>query len=242
MSDEETMSVEPSADNGNVPVETPSEQPIETTPPVEVKEETAQPAEPVLYDLPDGRKVDGTTLSKEWKQNFLPDYTKKSQALAEIEKAKNIKPNDTIENPYSQEDYVPKNYEEIISVAEQRAIEKIEAKKQADIDNQKAFEDDISKQISELKKTDPNLNTDALFHHSNTYFAKYGVKFPDLKSAHTHMKDVAELTKTVQQTTVKNIAKRNDPVSATGKANGVAPQRGQFQHARDFVKALGSTQ
>lgn len=245
MSEEETMSVEPSEENGNVPLEAPSEQPIEPTAPVQAKEEAVAPAEPVepqLYELPDGRKVDGITLTKEWKENFLPEFTKKSQTLAEIEKAKNIKLNDTTEDPYQSPDYVPQNYGEIISVAEQRALEKFEAKQQAILDQQKAFEENTANQVAELKKVDPNLNTDALFHHSNTYFAKYGVKFPDLKSAYTHMKDVAELTKTVQQTTVKNIAKRNDPVSANqGKANGVTPQRGQFQHARDFYQAIKGT-
>src|SRR4029079_11164306 len=37
------------------------------------------PTEGELYELPDGRKVDAQTLQKEWKTNFLPDYTKKSQ-------------------------------------------------------------------------------------------------------------------------------------------------------------------
>lgn len=40
-----------------------------------------------LYDLPDGRKVDAKTLSREWKENFMPDYTKKSQRLSEYEKS-----------------------------------------------------------------------------------------------------------------------------------------------------------
>lgn len=239
MSDE-TMSVEPSADNGNVPVEAPSEQPIEPVIPAEGPKEAAPTALPEaqLFELPDGRKVDGTTLQKEWKENFLPDYTRKSQTLADIEKAKNNKPNETTEDPYTKPDYVPQSYREIIDAAKKELSVEQKAERQAEIDNQKAFEENISNQISELKKTDPNLSTDALFHHSNTYFAKYGVKFPDLKSAYSHMKDVSELTKTVQQTTAKNIAKRSDPVSSTGKASGVTPQRAQFQNARDFYQAI----
>lgn len=242
---EETMSVEPSEENGNVPLEAPSEQPIGPVIPAEEPKEAVQPAEPVepqLFELPDGRKVDGTTLQKEWKENFLPDYTRKSQTLAELEKAKNTKPNDATEKPYLKDDYSPSSYGEIIDLAKKEALEEIKRERQSEIDNQKAFEDDISNQIAELRKTDSNLNTDALFHHSNTYFEKYGVKFPDLKSAYTHMKDVAELTKTVQQTTVKNIAKRNDPVSANqGKANGVAPNPGQFRHASDYLNAIKGT-
>ena len=39
-----------------------------------------------MYELPDGRKVTGEELSREWKDNFLPDYTKKSQELAKLNK------------------------------------------------------------------------------------------------------------------------------------------------------------
>jgi len=53
-----------------------------------------QDGEQELYDLPDGRKVDGKTLSKEWKENFYPDYTRKSQKLSEFEKAQEAKRGD----------------------------------------------------------------------------------------------------------------------------------------------------
>lgn len=238
---EETMEIAPSEEQGNLPLETPSEQPIEPAIPAEEAKETAQPAEPIepqVFETPDGRKVDGATLQREWKENFLPDYTKKSQALAEIEKAKNIKTNETTEDPYAKPEYVPGDYREVINVAKKELKEEMAKDRQSEIDNQKAFEENISNEISELKKSDPNLNTDALFHHSNTYFAKYGVKFPDLKSAYTHMKDQAELTKTVQQTTVKNIAKHSDPVSATGKAGGIAPNPSNFRYARDYFNAI----
>jgi hypothetical protein len=43
-------------------------------------------SETELFELPDGRKVDAATLSKEWKENFMPEFTKRSQTLAEIER------------------------------------------------------------------------------------------------------------------------------------------------------------
>lgn len=43
------------------------------------------PAE-TLYELPDGRKVDAATLAKEYKENLLPEFTRRSQRLAEYEK------------------------------------------------------------------------------------------------------------------------------------------------------------
>lgn len=227
--------VEPSAENGNVSVETepiaPSEQPeTEVTPQVT--------PEPQLFDLPDGRKVDAETLSKEWKENFLPEFTRKSQALAEKEKA-NTKINETIEDPYAKADYIPQSYREILDKAKQEALGEFEAKQQAEVERVQALEQEIANQLDEVKKIDPNLNENQLFLHANEYRAKYGVSFPDLKSAYQHMKDVAELTKTVQQTTAKNIAKRNDPVSTTqGRATGNLPSPNSFASARDYLKAV----
>lgn len=236
---EETLDVAPSAENGNVPVDAPSEQIVEDTTPVEVVEEPVKPTEPQLYDLPDGRKVDGETLAKEWKENFLPEFTRKSQTLAEIEKAKENKIKETVDNPYLSNDYIPKNYEEIISVAKQRALDEFEAKQQAVVEQQQAVENEVASQLSELKKTDPNLNENALFLHANQYREKYGVSFPDLKSAYNHMKDVAELTKTVQQNTAKNMQKHADPVSSTqGKATGTLPDPGTFRHATDYLRSI----
>ena len=231
---EETIDVAPSEENGNVTVDTPSEQPDDTTP-VEEKE-TAQPAEPTLYDLPDGRKVDGVTLAKEWKENFLPDYTRKSQTLAEIEKNKT---KEVVDDPYAKPDYIPKNYRELIEVAKQEAIKETEAKQQAETERVKAIETDISNQISVLKTIDPKLNEDALFKHANDYRVKYGIEFPNLQAAYQHMKDIGVLAKNVQQETAKNIQKRNDPVSTTGgKANGVAPNPKSFTNAIQYLKAI----
>jgi hypothetical protein len=40
-----------------------------------------------LFELPDGRKVPAQELSKEWKENFYPEFTRRSQQLAEFKKA-----------------------------------------------------------------------------------------------------------------------------------------------------------
>jgi len=47
---------------------------------------TSETPEKELFELPDGRKVDSTTLSKEWKENFYPEFTRRSQKLADIER------------------------------------------------------------------------------------------------------------------------------------------------------------
>jgi len=71
--------------------------------PQEIVNQEQAPSEPDLYDLPDGRKVDGQTLAKEWKENFLPDYTRKSQALSEMKD----KTTPTEKKPWEDETWVP---------------------------------------------------------------------------------------------------------------------------------------
>ena len=234
---EESIAVEPSEENGNVPLDTPSEQPIEAVVTPEVVA-----SEPKLYDLPDGRKVDGETLAKEWKDNFLPDYTKKSQTLAEIERAKaQNKPNETIEDPYAKPDYVPKSYREVIDIAKQEALKEQNLKEQQAIEREQQIENEVTNQLNAVKALDKNLNEDALFLHANEYRAKYGVAFPDLQSAYKHMKDVESLTKTVQQTTVKNIQKHADAVSTTQqRATGGLPNPAHYSSAQDYLKAVQS--
>lgn len=224
---EETVDVAPSADNGNVPAEAPSEQPKPETPPVV---EPAKPAEPELFELPDGRKVDAVTLSKEWKENFYPDYTRKSQELAK--KAPEAPLQDKPTNPYADPNYVPQTYEEIIKAAEQRALQAIEAKEQARIEHQKSIEDAVSGQLTEIRKSDPSLNENALFLHAN----KYG--FRDLKAAHANMRDMSELAKKVQTKTAQDIAKRTDPVSVSPGASGQRPDPSHFATARDYLRSL----
>jgi len=40
-----------------------------------------------LFNLPDGRKVPAEELSKEWKENFYPEFTRRSQQLADFKRA-----------------------------------------------------------------------------------------------------------------------------------------------------------
>lgn len=217
----------PSSDETMVvtPVETPSEETPEVTPaPVETTPEET------LYELPDGRKVDAETLSKEWKENFYPEYTRKSQALAAKE---NINNNPSEANPFADPNYVPTSYEEILQVAEKRAIEAIDKRNQGIEAQQKALEDEVESQIANIKSIDPTLDENALFVHAN----KYG--FRDLKLAHENMQAMKAVVKTVQQTTVKNIAKRADPVSTTSNApKGANPDPSAFSSARDYFRSL----
>lgn len=238
---EETVDVAPSEDNGNVPLDAPS---LPTPAEPKASEATpkepatpAEPVEPVLYDLPDGRKVDAETLQKEWKENFLPDYTRKSQELAKLEKVPDPNLNNqTPKNNYADPNYVPQTYEEIIQESERRALEKFEAKEKAAIEARQQVETAVANEIAELKKADPNLNVDSLFNHAVKY------NFNDLTVAYKNMKDMANLAKSVQTETVKNIQKRADPVSTKPGATGTQLNPRSFSSAVDYLRARSGQQ
>lgn len=230
--------------------ETPSEPESENTEPVEgettetpaeetpTEEPTEEPQEP-LYDLPDGRKVDAQTLQKEWKENFLPDYTRKSQKLSEIERATNPNINNQTDEPeWKRPDYIPKSYAEIIEIAEQRALERIDQQKQEEQQQLAQVSQEVDAQVSEIKKQEPNLDENALFMHAT----KYG--FKDLNTAYANMKDMKKAVVTTEQKVIKNIKSRGaDPVSGSPSASnsdtGVDPSTtSNFGSALEYLRSL----
>ena len=232
MPEEESIEVAPSEESGNVPAEAPS-QPAETA---VVPAESTEPETPIapteseLYELPDGRKVDAATLAAEFKNNFLPEFTRKSQKLAELEKP----PTDPQppKSPYADPEYVPQSYEEIIKAAEERALQTLAQREEQRIAQEQAIETAVATQLSEVKKLDPNVNENQLFLHAN----KYG--FRDLTVAYQNMKDMSAIVKTVQKQTAENIQKRQDPVSVSPGAIGTTSDPSAFATARDYLRSL----
>lgn len=227
----ETLDVAPSLENGNMPDPEPSEPtpaPVEAPPP----SEPAKPAEPevALFELPDGRKVTGEELYKEHTEKLLPEFTRRSQELAELKKAPVINNNEP-KNPYSDPNYIPQSYEEIIEVAEKRALERIEAREKQQIETKQAVETQVANEIAEIKKVDPNVNVDALFSHA----MKYG--FSDLPTAYKNMKDMQAVVKATQAETLKNIQKRSDPVATKPGATGTPLNPRSFNSAVDYFRA-----
>lgn len=227
-----TDSIEiPNSEATDTPVETPSEE----TPEIEGGAET--PADPVtpevtLYELPDGRKVDAATLQKEWSENFAPEFTRRSQELAELKKG-TLPTEDKPVNPYDDPDYVPQTYAEIIEAAKQAALAEIAGREEATIAAQTAAENAVIEQLESVKKLDPNVDENKLFLHAN----KYG--FRDLSTAYQNMKDMGQITKTVQKQTVENIQKRKDPVSIQPGGNvGTSPDPSAFSSAVDYMRSL----
>lgn len=202
---------EPSPEVPVEKVETPADPTPETTFPV---------VEPTLYDLPDGRKVDAETLSKEFRENFLPEFTRKSQALAEIERKKELNNPDDVPD-WKKPDYVPENYGEVIELAKAEAIREMQNASQAEQERVASIHKEVDTQLSEIKKLDPKLDENSLFVHAN----KYG--FRDLKTAYSNMADMKKALVYVEQRTVKNLKTReSDPIS-TG-AGGEAPDTSGF--------------
>lgn len=223
---DENIDVAPSDDNGNVPLETPSEQETVTS----TETEAGTTTEPELYELPDGRQVDAETLSREWKENFMPDYTRKSQELAAVKAP--ITNNERESSPYADPNYVPKSYQELIEVAKQAALADMEGREQAREEARQNIEQEVATQLANLKRSDPTLDENALFLHANKY------QFSDLNLAHENMRAMAVLAKNVQRTTARNVAKRNDPVSVVPGPTGARPNPAHFATAADYLRSL----
>jgi hypothetical protein len=228
----------PEATPEAVPEATPS--PEETPTPVEEETPTeVTPEEPMLYETPDGRQVTAEVLQKEWKENFLPEFTRKSQALADIEREKNIN-NAPEEVPeWQKDDYVPQNYAEIINIAEAKALQTIRDNAAAEIQKETDIKNAVEAELTEIKATDSKLDADALFQHAN----KYG--FNNLKQAYSNMSDMKKTAVDTEQRTVKNIKDREvDPIS-TGPGGEVVDsndydpnEMSQYDGANDYLASL----
>lgn len=238
-------------DSVPTPVETPSQ---ETTPtpaadpapdapadgkPADVPADTPAdtPAAETLYELPDGRKVDADTLQKEWKENFYPEYTRKSQKLAVYEQVDKPNITKTDEPKWKDPTFVPQSYAEVIELAKAEALREIQTSAQQEQARVAAITKQVDDQIAELKKADPQLDPSALFLHAN----KYG--FQDLKAAHANMVDMRGIVAKTEQTVIKNLKTREaDPVS-TGASGAPTLDEGydpadnsQFSSALEFFQ------
>lgn len=227
----DSIEVVPQEENGNIPAEqvVPTEPETPAAPAEPVEPIAPTPTEPELFELPDGRKVDAVTLTKEWKENFLPEFTHKSQELADLKRGSLP---EAPKSPYEDPNYTPGSYAEIIKAAKEEALLEIEQREKSRIEQSQALENAVIEQLNEVKKVDPQVNENQLFLHAH----KYG--FRDLKVAHQNMKDMADLAKKVQQTTAENIQKRADPVSVSPGATGASLNPDHFATSVEYLRAL----
>jgi hypothetical protein len=210
MSDEITPPVVPSS-------ETPSVAPSAETP---TPPET--PAEPTLYELPDGRKVDADTLTKEWKDNFLPEFTRKSQTLSEMERAgvQFNQPKDEQVPEWKDPNYVPQTYADLIEIAKQQTLAELQAQGQAQEQAKQQVEQMVETQLDGIKKIEPNLDENLLFAHAVKY------KFNDLTVAFNNMKDLNVAVKLAEKQVVDNMKNRDNPIAGKPGGAGGSAQEG----------------
>jgi len=212
------------------PEETPEETPATPTP------ESTEKEEETLYETPDGRKVNARQLQTEWKDNFLPEFTRKSQALAEIEREKELNKPPIDEPEWKKDDYVPQNYAEVIELAKREAINEMQNTAKAEQDRVTSIQTAVEDELATLKTKDASLDENALFQHAN----KYG--FQNLTTAYANMTDMKKSAIDIEKRTVKNIKTReSDPISTVPGGNisedsGYDPsEMSNFDGAAEFL-------
>lgn len=232
MDPEETMEV---PYEETTPEETTEVESEETTPegegaPTETPADPTPAAEPELLELPDGRKVDAVTLASLWKEEFMPDYTKKSQDLAALRQQQT--PVETTTDPLKDPNYIPPTYDDLAAQIETRILSGMSERAAQEAAQRQAIEDTAIAQLSEVKAADPNVNEGQLFQHA----MKYG--FSDLRVAHSNMRDMFGAIKKAQTFTKENVQARVDPVSAKPGATGGALDPDAFSSSVDYLRAL----
>ncbi|MAH45447.1 hypothetical protein CMI37_06440 [Candidatus Pacearchaeota archaeon] len=238
---EETPKEEAPTPEEPKPEEAPADPTPESTPEETPKEESPKEEAPevILYDTPDGRKLTAEQLQTEWKDNFLPEFTRKSQALADFEREKEINSTPKDEPKWKQEGYVPEDYAEVIEIAKAEAMAEINSNAKAEADRVAAIKTGVENELKELKAIDKDLDENALFQHANKY------QFQSLKTAHANMTDMKKSVVDTEQRTVKNLNKREaDPISTGPGAeapdsSGYDPvEMSQFDGAAEYLSHL----
>jgi hypothetical protein len=217
----------------SVPVAEPSPAPVESTEVTPAESTPVEPPAPTLYQTPDGRQVDAETLQREWKENFLPDYTRKAQELAELKRAPKEEPE------WAKPDYVPKTYAEVIQIAKQEAIAELERGRQAEAQQRAEIASQVDAQLNELKASDPKLDENSLFLHAS----KYG--FRDLKIAHENYRTMRDAVAQAEARAVANLQARGQ--TPVAMPTGTPPPVGdaidpgisqKFGSAREYLASL----
>lgn len=219
------------------PAEVPTEEttPAEEAAPVEPAPAEATPAaEPELFELPDGRKVDAATLSQLWKEDFYPEFTRRSQELARL--AQGAQPQQTpaaAPDPLNDPNYIPPTYAELAAQIETRILTGMQERAEQEAAAKKAIEDNAIAQLTEVKASDPTVNEARLFQHAMKY------QFTDLRLAHASMRDMDAAVKAAMTHTKESAAERVDPVSTRpGAATGARLDPDAFSSSVEYMRAL----
>jgi hypothetical protein len=198
------------------PVEAPVTTPV-TDPTAPVATEVAQAAQ---YALPDGKMVDAETLSREWKENFLPEYTRKSQELA-AQKAKLQpveEPQPPAQAPWANPEWQPGNYQELAEGVQQQVWKQILNAANAEEQQKQERDAYVQREIEEIKSLDPKADVHRVMSHA----AKYA--FQSLLPAFQNMKAMEESERRVEERVMNNMkARAQEPVGIPGGSLGGTP-------------------
>lgn len=203
----------------------------------EVTPESQAPVKVPQYELPDGSRVDAQGLSKAWKENFMPEFTRKSQELSAI-KSKMVpkeEPKAPTTNPLDNPEWQPGNYGELSSAIEQKVWNQI--LESASAEERQAAERDayIQREIEEVKSLDKDVDVNRVMAHA----AKYG--YSSLIPAHQNLKAMDDAVKLAEERILKNMQARSSaPVGAPAPSNGAVTfppdVRTGLEKARWFLK------
>jgi len=199
---------------------------VEETEPAKVSEATEtveieKPEEEAkeMFDLPDGKKVDAEGLAKAWRDNFMPEFTRRSQELAALKSKTQIESpipkKDDAEIPWKNPDWEPKTYQEladtIMAQSERKVWQQIldeSTKAERETKEREAF---ISQEIEQIKTLDPKVNINAVMAHASKY------AFSSLIPAFQNLKALEDAEKRVEERVLKNLKIRaGEPVGTSG--------------------------
>ena len=195
------------------------------------------PPEVTQYEMPDGTKADAETLAKAWKENFMPEYTRKSQELAALKQSlapKEDKPVDA-PNPLDNPDWSPENYGQLSSAIEQKVWKQI--LESAGEEERQAQERDayIQREVQELKTLDKDVDVNRVMAHA----AKYA--YPSLLPAFQNMKAMEDAVRMAEERVLKNIQARSaapvgSPTGGSAAVSFPADVRTGLEKARYILK------
>ncbi len=211
-------------------VEAPSPEP-KVEPADETKVDPAvEPEKPEMFKLPDGREVDAAGLKQEY-ENLLPEFTRKSQRLAELEGNKD--PNINNLPDWKKDGYVPKSYAEIVELGKQEALAEITRRNEAEVKARAEISKQVEDTVTAIKAKDPKLDENALFAHAH----KYG--FRDLKMAYENMSEMKRVATVTEERVLAGTKKKVDPIATgAGAGSGSAPRYPNAGSATEFLARL----
>lgn len=213
------------------------------TTPVEATK-TAPATEVTQYELPDGTKTDAEGLSKAWRDNFMPEYTRKSQELAAIKSKQEVKTEQPVQPaPWEDPEWQPEDYkqlgtltaEQAAAMAEQRVWQRILDESERETREQQERDSYIEQETNQLKAIDPKVDVNRVMSHAS----KFG--FASLIPAHQNMKAMDEAARIAEERVLKNMQARSSapiglPTGGGASASFPADVRSGIDKARYILR------